>query len=171
MRLSSSASHRKLTLIETPHRPRMSLKAQPSHLFPKGRTGDAEQGGGFPDLTIGLGYRLLYVPTFGPFARLGETCDPLSRLIEQHLFWEDRLSRYLRRVGRQAERTLEPVAQFADIPRPTMVAQGRSRSRCQGWYPMARAAGELRKIVLRKRNDVLTPRPQRRDMESITFNR
>ena len=105
------------------------------------------------------------MPAFGALARLGEACDTLSRLVEQYLFREDRLGRDVRRVGGQAKRTLEPVTQFPDISRPTMVAQGRSRSRCQRRYAVAGAAGELRKIVLRKRNDVLTPSPQRRDMQ------
>ena len=39
-----------------------------------------------------------HVPTFSALARFGKGCDLLSRLIEQHLFREDRLSRYLRRT-------------------------------------------------------------------------
>ena len=48
-----------------------------------------------------------------------------------------------------------------------MVTQRRSRRRCQRRYAVARAAGELREIMLRERNDILTSGPQRRYLQLV----
>ena len=52
-----------------------SVQTQPSHFLPESGAGNAEQGGCFRDLAMGLEDCLLDMPAFGAFARLGETCD------------------------------------------------------------------------------------------------
>ena len=76
-----------------------SLKAQPTHLLPKGRARDAEQDSGLRNFAARLAYGFLDVQAFRALARLGEPCDALSWVVEQSLFREDRLSRNLRRGG------------------------------------------------------------------------
>jgi hypothetical protein len=75
------------------------LESQLTHLVPKGRARDAQQGSSFDDFATGLAYRILYVHSFGAFANLGETCNALAWLLKQCLLREYGLGRNLRGTG------------------------------------------------------------------------
>ena len=128
---------------------------------------ETPSGTALASFAAGLPYRFLNMEAFCAFTRFGEPCDAFSWVVEQGLFREDRLSQ------EAAARQL--------TGRPRVPADSAAR----GYFPANRGramplslrmsvkmsvigdrrSGELRKVVLGKGNDVLTPGPQRRDME------